>query len=273
MHHLRAPEASREIGTVSACVHWTEPDEMRQRLKRTADRLGLRSHVRKVRRVVGSPTTRRAIRDDDHLFLLLAFALKSTSSCIDVGSAEGAILKEILRVAPHGRHIAYEPLPALAENLRRRFPTVDVRCAALAREAGLSTFVHVIDRPDYSGLRIHDYPGNPRREEIVVQVEALDDALRPGYVPDLIKIDVEGAEQGVIEGAMRTITTHRPIIVFEHGARGAPHYNTRPGDIHRLLCREVGLHIFDLDGNGPYSLDQFEATFERRDRWNFVARP
>lgn len=246
---------------------------VRQSLKRTVNHLGLHPHVQKVRSVVGTSSTRRAIRDDDHLIHLLAFALKSTSCCIDIGSSEGAILKEILRVAPLGRHIAYEPLPSLAETLQSRFPTVDVRCAAVARETGHSTFVHVIDRSDYSGLRVRDYPDNPRREEIVVRVEALDDALPPDYVPDFIKIDVEGAEQGVLEGAIRTITTHRPIIVFEHGSGGAPHYNTKPGDIYRLLCQEVGFHIFDLDGDGPYSFSKFEATFERGDRWNFVAHP
>lgn len=212
------------------------------------------------------------MRDDEHLRLLLVFALTSESNCVDVGSHEGSVLTELLRVAPDGRHIAYEPLPHLADALRHRFPTVDVRCAAASNRAGQSPFVHVIDRPDHSGLLARTVPGNPRRETINVRLEALDEALPSGYAPSLIKIDVEGAEQQVIEGAMRTITASRPIVVFEHGRGGADHYGTEPADIHRLLCHEAGMRLFDLDGNGPYTLAALQKTFERGDRWNFVAR-
>lgn len=37
--------------------------------------------------------------------------LAADASCVDVGCNVGAILAEILRVAPHGHHYAFEPLP------------------------------------------------------------------------------------------------------------------------------------------------------------------
>jgi hypothetical protein len=115
------------------------------------------------------------------------------------------------------------------------------------------------------------YPAPQDISEIEVSVEDLDSAISPDYVPDLIKIDVEGAEEQVISGALRTITRYKPLVVFEHGLGAADHYGTRPADIYGLLCDRAGLRVFDLDGNGPYDLSTFEAEFQRNQRWNFVA--
>jgi hypothetical protein len=106
-----------------------------------------------------------------------------------------------------------------------------------------------------------------------VLVEDLDSSLPRDYVPALIKVDVEGAEQQVIEGGIRTIATHRPIVVFEHGSGAAPAYGTKPQDIFELLAVEAGLRIFDLDRNGLYDGDSFAQAFEAGERWNFVAMP
>ena len=213
----------------------------------------------------------RDAQDMQNLRLLLAFVLSARSNCIDVGAHSGDVLREMVRCAPHGCHIAYEPLPHLNQELVRNFPQVDVRLAALSNRSGESSFTHVKSNPGYSGFRERTYPGEERLEVITVRVEPLDTSLALDYVPTLIKIDVEGGEQQVIEGAIRTIVTHRPVIIFEHGRGAAEHYGTGPGDIYSLLCEEAGLRIFDLDGNGPYSREDLIRTFELGNRWNYVA--
>lgn len=243
---------------------------MRAELVRAVDRLGAGPYLRRAQGLV-DPNMRRARRDDEHLRLLLAFVLSSESNCIDVGCHEGMVLSEMVRIAPQGHHIAYEPLPHLAQRLRQSFPAVDVRNAALSDVSGETSFVHVTTRPDYSGLQTRPHPGADRFEQIRVQVEDLDSHLTPGYVPTLIKIDVEGAEVLVLQGAIETISRHRPVVVFEHGKPGAQAYGAGPNDVHHLLSDVAGLRIFDLDGNGPYSRARFESTFEEGRRWNFVA--
>jgi FkbM family methyltransferase len=213
---------------------------------------------------------RRDWRDSEHLRLLLALSLAEDSNCIDVGSHQGAVLREILRAAPRGRHIAFEPLPEFHARLTAEFPHVDVRRVALSNRAGDATFTHVRTRPGYSGFRPRRYPGAEETETITVATETLDSSLPAGYVPALIKIDVEGAEGQVLEGAMRTIKEHAPTVVFEHGT-AAREYGTRPETIFGLLCDEAGLRIFDLEGNGPYSRTEFTAACERGRYWNFVA--
>ncbi|HEV2713584.1 MAG TPA: FkbM family methyltransferase [Gaiellaceae bacterium] len=216
------------------------------------------------------PELRRDWRDFEHLRLLLALSLAEDANCVDVGSHEGAVLREILRLAPRGRHIAFEPLPEFHARLAADFPDVDVRPVALSNRSGEASFTYVRTRPGYSGFRPRRYPAAEETESITVTTETLDSSLPEDYVPALIKIDVEGAEEQVLAGAMRTITEHRPTIVFEHGT-AAREYGTRPEAIFDLLCKEAGLRIFDLDGNGPYGRTEFAAVCDRGRYWNFVA--
>ena len=211
--------------------------------------------------------------DNDHIRLLISFALRSDSNCIDVGAHEGTVLTEILRAAPDGRHIAYEPIPDYAARLRSRFQSVEVREAALSNAEGDATFVYVPDLPAYSGLRERAYPHDVEKTTLTVHTERLDDTLPPGYHVDFMKIDVEGAEALVFEGALNVIRRDQPIIVFEHGPGGADHYGVTPRRVYELLTSEANLRVFDLDGNGPLTLAQFEDEFARGERWNYVARP
>ena len=245
---------------------------MRIRLRGHGVRRRIREWTRWSRASGSSHEDRRNRLDDQHLRLLATFVLKADSNCVDVGCNEGSFLREVLRVAPQGQHIAFEPLPEYADALRRGFPTVDVHEVAIADFTGRSSFVRVIGAEGMSGLRERTYGRAVQLERIEVAVASLDAALHPDYVPALIKIDVEGGELGVLRGAARVLREHHPIIVFEHGVGGADHYGTRPGDVYRLLVDEIGYRIFDIDGAGPYSLELFEETFTDPRIWNFVAR-
>ena len=237
-----------------------------------AVRLGIDDQLRSVCTPLFSGLRRDRI-DNQNLRLLMAFALTEDSNCIDIGAHKGAVLAEMLRVAPYGKHIAYEPLPFLHKYLVDHFPSVDVRLAAVSNEEGVTSFTYVKNLPTNSGFRERSYPVQPRIEKIAVRTETLDGSLPAGYIPALIKIDVEGAERLVIEGAIETISRYKPIVVFEFGRGCSDHYGTQPCHIYELLHDKARLRIFDMDGNGPYTLGQFEETYAQGNRWNFVARP
>jgi Methyltransferase FkbM domain len=120
-----------------------------------------------------------------------------------------------------------------------------------------------------STLHAHAFTDHEHATEITVRVERLDGALPPDYVPALVKIDVEGTEAEVLRGAIETLRRHRPVVVFEHGAGGT----SSPGEVHSILVDDAGYRIFDLDGTGPYSLADFEATYPLPTMWNWIARP
>jgi FkbM family methyltransferase len=231
----------------------------------------LLARVREARTML-DPLQRRELRDDHATRVVLATVLRASSNAIDVGANEGAVLREILRLAPQGSHIAFEPIPDLYRRLAEGFPTVDVRQAALSDTAGTTEFTHVLGAEAYSGMKQRsDLPADADVERISVRVDRLEDALPPGYVPALVKIDVEGAELQVLRGAAVMLEAHRPFVLFEHGSGGADLYGTSPNEVFDLLSG-VGLNIFDLDGIGPYSRERFEATFSEP-VWNFLAVP
>ncbi len=107
---------------------------------------------------------------------------------------------------------------------------------------------------------------------ITVPTQRLDDALPDGCAPALIKVDVEGAELQVLEGARATLATHRPVLVLEHGLGSADHYGTRPEDVHDLLSG-LGYRLFGLQGQGPFDRAAFAATFHAATLVNFLATP
>ena len=164
------------------------------------------------RRITGDRSTaidRRSRNDDDNLKLLLTFGLRRDSNCLDVGANQGLFLREFRRIAPEGRHIAYEPVPHLAAKLAEDFPEMDIRQRALSKWNGESTFVHVVD-PDmegYSGLTDSWVQREVRTESITVATERLDDTLPEGWLPDFVKIDVEGAELDVLKGARQVLAS------------------------------------------------------------------
>ena len=211
--------------------------------------------------------------DIRNLELLLGFLLAEDSNCVDIGANQGRFLFAMTKRAPRGRHIAWEPIPHLAADLRERFPEAEIHNAAVGEAPEKETsFVVVKNDLAYSGLRKRDYPGDYETDEIRVRVERLDNELPPDYVPAVIKIDVEGAELGVLRGAVETIRRHRPVIVFEHGPGASEHYGTTPEAIHDLLCGELGLRIFDMDANGPLSRERLAELFRTGERWNYFAR-
>ena len=84
-----------------------------------------------------------------------------------------------------------------------------------------------------------------------------------------MKIDVEGATGLVLQGAVETLRRAKPVMTFEYGRDAAKLYGVPDEDIYTLLCHEIGLRLFDMDGNGPLDLVQF--TDGLATRWNWVA--
>jgi FkbM family methyltransferase len=236
-------------------------------LVRLAERLGIASYARPVKRALEPPRVKRFRREHEHLRLLLTFVLGEADNCVDVGASRGEVLAEIVRLAPAGKHFAFEPLPDLHRPLAERFPGVEVRQAAVAAQTGEAEFALDLVRDDMSGLR--QQADDHRVQKLQVRTEALDDVLPRDYVPRLIKVDVEGAELEVMRGAQRTIHSHRPIIVFEL-TWSTTLYGAPPSDIHAFLT-DAGLRIFDVFGGGPYSAEQLQDALNRGEPENFVA--
>ncbi len=182
----------------------------------TAVKLGIDDQLRSVRAAI-LPAYRHDRNESEFLRSLLASVLVKDSNCIDVGAFRGRVLADLVHAAPYGKHIAYEPLPHLHQYLVEHFPTVDVRQAAVSDEEGACEFTYVKNVPGRSGFREITYPKQPAIQKIPVRVETLDTNLPVGYIPALIKIDVEGAERQVIAGGIHMIANISPLLSLSMG--------------------------------------------------------
>jgi FkbM family methyltransferase len=137
---------------------------------------------------------------------------------LDVGANVGYYaLTAAARVGPGGRVIAFEPGPAVAARLRENaglngLSNLTVVEAAVADRPGVRRF-HLGE--DSEGSSLYDaVPGTAG--EVDVRVVTLDDeSVGLGRV-DVVKIDAEGAEVGVLRGARRLLTDpHAPAVMLE----------------------------------------------------------
>jgi FkbM family methyltransferase len=215
------------------------------------------------------PSWKRDRIDNDHLRLLMAFAVPANGNCIDVGAHRGKVLADMVRIAPHGSHIAFEPLPELASRLQSVYPNVTIHQAALSDSAGTVMYLRRGELAR-SRIRIKEIDGNVLEDVLEVQTLVLDEVLPPGYCPSLIKIDVEGAEGLVLRGARETLRAHRPIVWFEHANLAAELYGSSSHEVHAILSA-AGMRIFDADGGGPYTADGL--AHNPKNIWSYVATP
>lgn len=139
----------------------------------------------------------------------------------DIGANIGYFtLLAARRVGSAGAVYAFEPVPENAAAIRRSaglngFATVEVIDKAvgdrsgsaelhLARHIGGAMLASVGAPPDHSG-------------SLRVDLISIDDLARTGRLrpPNLIKIDVEGAEIDVLRGLTETLMVHLPTLIVE----------------------------------------------------------
>ena len=208
---------------------------------------------------------------------IMGGAIKNDSNCIDIGCHKGEILDIMLKNSPDGIHYGFEPLPYLYNELKNKYKDkATILPYALSDKSGQSTFQYVKNAPAYSGIKKRRYDiDNPEIEEIEVEIKKLDETIPIDLKIDFIKIDVEGAEYGVLKGGEKLLKKHKPVIVFEFGLGASDYYETTPNDIFNFLTSDIGLQIFllksYLNSSKPLTLQEFTASFQTNKEYYFIA--
>ena len=154
---------------------------------------------------------------------LLEFLCHRDRDAIDVGANDGSYVHYMHRYAR--RVIAFEPMPSLAGALAHKF-RYGVRIEAVAlsdREGTVALHSPVVDGVTVTGCSTVSptasatYGGH---RAIEVPMTTLD-SIYEGDV-GFIKIDVEGHQQAVLDGAAQTIRRCRPRMLVELEERLSP---------------------------------------------------
>lgn len=144
---------------------------------------------------------------------------------LDIGAADGIWSWSLQRRAR--AVIAFEPNPASADRARRRCPGVTLYPVALSNEDGEAE----LRIPVVNGLLLSGWatiePKNVHRDlalQATCTIRVPKRRLDSFRLHDVgfIKIDVEGHELAVVEGAVETIRRNSPVILVEVEDRHRP---------------------------------------------------
>jgi FkbM family methyltransferase len=151
--------------------------------------------------------------------------LHDGDTCVDVGAHLGYYCLLMSKMAgPTGHVISFEPVPTnmsvLKENVAlNNITNVELVNSALGERPGKGYLICPENFELSWTPSIRGYNVEGVRNSINVPMDTLDGFLqRGGHKPTVIKIDVEGAELDVLNGAVETLRTVRPTVLLEiHG--------------------------------------------------------
>ncbi len=180
-----------------------------------------------------------------------ASSLSEGSVYFDVGAHIGYFtMKAAAQVGKTGRVVAFEPNPEtlllLRDNVKaNHFDNVIVEpIACTDHDQTLTLYAASIANTGASSLaRDNATISAEAPRAFTVRGRPIDDVVRELGLTrvDAIKIDVEGAEVGVLRGALNTLKRFHPKVVAEVVARQLASFNTTPEELVAFM-RDAGYH-------------------------------
>jgi FkbM family methyltransferase len=200
--------------------------------------------------------------------------LRPGDTAIDVGANKGSYLLWLSRWVGPGRVVAFEPQPNLAAYLREAcaalaLANVTVEAKAVSKAAGEQA-LYLPGGATSPGASLNQRVADRDAcRTIAVPVVALDDYLAHTDRVTVLKIDVEGHEQAVFEGAARLLTEQSPLLVFECEQRHLDHGSVQ--DVFNYL-NGLGYRGAFVAGRRLAPIAEFQVDRHQRPRpgafWN-----
>lgn len=149
---------------------------------------------------------------------LFAALARTARTIVDVGANIGIFSLVAAGVHPRSRILAFEPQPVVAMSLARNVAfseasNVEIFPAALGSATGYAALYTTVS----DVLSSLDQARVPDAIKLIVPATTLDVIVNEKSVVDvdLVKIDAEGWELQVLEGAASTLERDRPTVFFE----------------------------------------------------------
>jgi FkbM family methyltransferase len=172
---------------------------------------------------------------------LLRSVVRPGMTAVDVGANIGVHTRYLARLCgPDGRVVAFEPSPVNFARLKAnvgKLPNVTIYASAVGDQSG--------SRPLYLSPDLNvdhrTYETGEARRRITVPMVRLDDIFPPGSHVDVLKVDVQGFEPAVLEGAQRLVSDNPHLkAVIEYWPYGLAQGGRDPAGLLGLLD-ELGL--------------------------------
>ena len=161
--------------------------------------------------------------DPETINFFLAW-LKPDSVYYDIGSNIGFHALTANRVINTGKIYAFEPMPAVRAIFEKHISlnnkliisnSIKIFPIAISNKEKQVEFSNDITHRDGNTYIKESYIFAGTENKITVQCQSIDGLMQQGYdKPDIIKIDVEGAEYDVLTGAENTLQLYQPNILL-----------------------------------------------------------
>ena len=196
--------------------------------------------------------------------------LKSTDVCLDIGANVGYFTLLMASKARLGKVYSFEPIPICYHLLNcsillNNFTNVIINNCAVGELNGESIFYISTDSA-FSALRNPSMVGELSSISVpVVSIDNYVDSRRNINKVDFIKIDVEGAEMQVINGATSLLrdATRRPrLIMLELFNEHLKRFSHNPSDL-IVLLRNLGYkpEILRKGRLVPFNIDDLSNSY------------
>ena len=201
------------------------------------------------------------------------------ATVIDVGAHTGRHAIPLAgKVGANGIVHAFEPIPPIRGQLVQNLESAGVyNCIvypfALAAKPAPVQFHYIPNLPQESGIKprhAYNAPIDPP-QLLDLYAHTLDDVFPISDV-DFLKIDIEGGELDMLNGASRTLTVARPIVSFECGAASFLGYHDRPQDLFRIF-HDRGYAVHSILGEVIVDEQAFREAGYAQNVWDYVAFP
>ncbi len=218
------------------------------------------SEYRERFRVLGLPTAwarsaihRRALQNSQ-LELIPRSLLPLLDCVVDVGANLGEWSISIAQLTSARRIIAYEPVPAIFQQLRnnvRGYPQIECVQSAVGAQSGM-LHLNVFRRHQLSSaLALQDQArvvhgmDNDQAVSVQVPVLTLDESLAGQDEISLLKIDVQGYEPQVLDGARMTLNRTR-VLMIEVTFTPYYHGDLQFGALNQLITSLAPLRLWGI---------------------------
>lgn len=206
-------------------------------------------HDRRIRR---STAAEQEIR-------LLQLLCSKDKLAVDIGANQGLYVHHFEKLALGV--IAFEPIPAMQQHLKRFYRKTRIEGVALSDKQGLATLRMPSGNTSWATIAPTNNLELADRDSGFVNIEVPIRTLDSYDLANvaIIKIDVEGNEEAVLRGAKKLIHSERPNLVIEIEERH------NPGSIARVdeFMTDLGYRGFFFYANKLSPMAVFNAASDQ----------
>jgi len=194
-----------------------------------------------------------------------------TSLVIDIGAHIGFFTRETLRLFPGIMVIAVEPPGRNSSN----FKTLNAKIIS----SGFVQFHNVAAWSSNGQIPFHFEESNTANNRFdssaIIRVPCVTvDSLTRQILPSslILKIDVQGFEFEVLEGAIETLKSHRVALLIELD-EGALQARGKSSAELCLKLRNLGFYAQNIKDGGEVTSEQIQSMLQKRDCLDFLFVP